>query len=166
MLTNSVKSCKIYAVMLWNYCFPIFITLCNDFAVHQVHSNVTIATWPEGPVYPAATWLRVACRHDHAEQHRLQYRWTGGCNSTGETSLSVPDPLYDQFGWAVIWVQSTPATCLDSFQCSVFLHDNNGGDLTEIASEVFLLQNIAGELVIDQNYLVNNTEVSEFGCQL
>ncbi len=103
-------------------------------------------------MYPAATWLRIACRHNHTEQHRLQYMWRGGCNSTGNTTLIVSDPLYDQFGWAVIWVLSTPKECLDQFLCSVFLRDNEGGDhLTEIASELFILQDITGESLSHRN---------------
>ena len=114
------------------------------FLVGATHSDISIKTFPEGPVYPAATWLRVACKHSYAEQSGLQYRWSGGCNSTGDTTLFVPDPLHDQFSWAVIWVQSTPTECLDRFQCSVFLNDGSD-NLTEIASELFILQNIAGK---------------------
>ena len=143
--------------LLWLFFFCFFLLLnntdpSNSSAVVIARSSVTIQTSPEGPTYPAATWLRLACRHNHTEQHRLQYTWTGSCNSTSVPSLVVSDPLYDHFGWAVIWVQSTPVECLDRFVCSVFLRDGHSeGSLTQITSELFILHDIVGKLFSFQN---------------
>ncbi len=97
-------------------------------------------TIPRGPVYPAATWIRVGCKQDNS-QSLLQYRWLGSCNSTGEVIFNITDPFLDEESWAVIWVKSTPLDCLDHFQCTSY--DNS---LTELTSKVFTLDKISGKL--------------------
>lgn len=107
--------------------------------------QLMISTSPSGPVYPAATWVRVACRYNHSQPYLLQYRWTGSCNSTGAAVFDIDEPLLDEQGWAVIWVKTTPVNCLDRFHCTVYEREQNGVLLTEIASEVFTFQHVSGK---------------------
>ena len=108
----------------------------------HIASNLTISTSPSGPTYPAATWIRVACRVEHSQPQILQYRWTASCQSSGEIAYDIEDPFLDEKSWAVIWVKSTPVECLDHFLCTAY--ERNGETLTEIGSKEFV-QQVAGE---------------------
>lgn len=105
-----------------------------------------ITTFPSGPVYAAATWVRIACRLNHSQPQLLQYRWTGTCDATNTAVFNIDDPFLDEQGWAVIWVKTTPVDCLDHFRCTV--HERDEATLTEIASDVFILQHISGKITM------------------
>lgn len=105
-------------------------------------SDLLIVTFPIGPVYPAATWIRLACKQNHSFPNTLYYHWTGSCNSTTDQVFQISDPLLDEQSWAIIWAKTTPVNCLDHFRCTVY--EKNNDILTEIASDVFTFQHISG----------------------
>lgn len=76
-----------------------------------------VFTDPPGPLYQAATWVRFACRVEE-DQSIFSYQWRGSCLLSNQTKLVLDDPLLDEEGYAVIWVQSTPDSCLDYLECS------------------------------------------------
>ena len=63
--------------------------------------------------------------------------------SAADPVFDIEDPFQDEQGWAVIWVKSTPVECLDHFRCIVYERD--GALRTEMASEVFIFQNVSGK---------------------
>ena len=96
---------------------------------------MTISTSPSGPIYPAATWVRAACKMEHSQPQVLQYRWTASCYSTGDIVYDITEPLLDEDSWAVIWLKSTPVECLDHFLCTVY--ERSVETLEEIDSNEF-----------------------------
>ncbi len=42
------------------------------------------------------------------------------------TEFIIDDPFLDEEGYAVIWVQATPTTCMDHLECSVV--DDSGDE--------------------------------------
>lgn len=95
-------------------------------------------------MYAAASWVRLACRQDHASPETLQYSWRGSCRGSGHTVYDIAQPLLDEESWAVIWLKTTSVECLDHFRCTVY--ETEGETLTEIASEDFVLDHVSGEI--------------------
>lgn len=80
---------------------------------------LVIFTDPPEPPYVAASWIRLACQVESEDnQTSFSYQWIGSCNGTGQTEIVIDDPLMDDVGYAVVWVQSTPIQCLDYWECS------------------------------------------------
>lgn len=106
--------------------------------------GLQIVTSPSGPLYPAATWIRLACKQNHPQPSILHYNWIGSCSSRNKSAaaFTISDPLIDDNGWAVMWIKTTPVDCLDTFRCVVYENE----DFMEISSGEFILhhRNIYG----------------------
>ena len=104
---------------------------------------LSVRSSPSGPVFPAASWVRLACRHDNVDRQNLpslSYSWMGTCSRTGKVVIRIADPLMDEEGWAIIWVQSTPLDCLDAFHCTA-----QGSDRELVAAGNFSFGEISGK---------------------
>ena len=56
--------------------------------------------------------------------------------------MTIDDPLLDEEGYAVIWVQSTPISCLDYLECGA-----TDGDGTGNGTVGRLITDVTGKLI-------------------
>lgn len=95
-------------------------------------------TDPPGPTFPAATWIRLACKAKGGLLSDFTYQWRGLCSQSGDVVFTINDALIDREGSAVVWVHSTPTECLDIWECSA--NDKEGNNRTD----TFQVTDIAG----------------------
>ena len=138
-------------------CSVVYVSFCC-FLPEPV---LEIRSSPEGPSYPAASWVRLACKFQQYPGNDIVYQWRMSCNRTGQVDSSTISPMMDEEGWAILWVHSTPLVCLDVFRCSVF-RSSDAREGQAMASSVFKMDRVTGENYI---YQIRKTSLFFF-CQL